>query len=70
MARMSLLAMSREQASRNRHFGQLKGDVAAMSNNLGTDLEELLPQRGQRPVLDLLRQYRLPLLLRVVGRLP
>ncbi len=33
-----------------------------MSNNLGTDLEELLPQRGQQPVLDLLRQYRLLLL--------
>jgi len=27
-----------------------------MSHNLGTDLDQLLPQRGQRPVLDLLRQ--------------
>ncbi len=31
-----------EQASRNRHFGQLEGDVAAMSDNLGTDLHQLL----------------------------
>ncbi len=27
-----------KQASRNSHFGQLEGDVAAMSDNLGTDL--------------------------------
>ena len=31
-----------EQASRNSHFGQLEGDVAAMSDNLGTDLHQLL----------------------------
>ncbi len=41
---------------------ELNGDVAAMSHDLGADLDELLPQRGQRPVLDLLRQYRLLLL--------
>ncbi len=29
------------------HFGQLEGDVAAMSDNLGTDLDQLLAQRGQ-----------------------
>ena len=40
-----------EQASRNRRFGQLKGDVAAMSDNLGTDLHQLLPQRRQRQML-------------------
>ena len=45
-----------EQFPRHRHLGQLEGDVAAMADHLGTDLHQLLPQRGQRPVLHLLRQ--------------
>ena len=35
-------------------------DVAAMADHLGTDLYQLLPQRGQRPVLNLLRQSQRP----------
>ncbi len=31
-----------------------------MADHLGTDLYQLLPQRGQRPVLDLLRQSQRP----------
>ena len=27
-----------------------------MTDNLGSDLDQLLPDRGQRPVLDFLRQ--------------
>ena len=49
-----------EQFPRHRHLGQLERDVAAMADHLGTDLHQLLPQRGQRPVLDLLRQSQRP----------
>ena len=31
-----------------------------MVDDLGTDLDQFLPQRGQRPVLDLLRQCKRP----------
>ena len=31
-----------------------------MADHLGTDLHQFLPQRGQRPVLDLLRQTKQP----------
>ncbi len=41
---------------------QLKGDIAAMSYDLRADLDELVAECRQRPVLDLLRQYRLPLM--------
>ncbi len=43
-------------------FGQLERDVPAMADNFGPDLDQLLPERRQRPVLDLFRQYRLLLL--------
>ena len=43
-------------------FRELKGDITAMSHDLRTDLDELAVQRGQGPVLDLLRQYRLLLM--------
>ncbi len=36
-----------EQVSRHRHLGQLERDVPAMADHLGTDLDELLAQRGQ-----------------------
>ncbi len=45
-----------EQVTGHCHLGQLKGDVAPVSDDLGTDLHQLLPKRRQRPVLDLLRQ--------------
>ena len=38
-----------EQLPRHRNLGQLKRDVATMANNLGADLDQLLPQRGERP---------------------
>jgi hypothetical protein len=40
-----------EQCSRYGDLCELECDIAAMSHNLGTDLDQLLPQRGQRPVL-------------------
>ncbi len=49
-----------EQCSRYGDLCELECDIAAMSHNLGTDLDQLLPQRGQRPVLDLLRQRQCP----------
>ncbi len=49
-----------EQAPRYRHFGQLERDVPAMVDDLGSDLDQLLPQRGQRPVLHFLRQSQCP----------
>ncbi len=36
-----------EQLSADGHLGQLESDVSAMSDNLGTDLDQLLAQRGQ-----------------------
>ena len=40
-----------EQLTRHRHLGHLKSDVLGMPNHLCSDLDQLLPQRGQRPVL-------------------
>ena len=45
-----------EQRSRHRHFGQLEHDVAAVADDSGTDLDQLLEQGGERPLLDVLRQ--------------
>ena len=44
-----------EQGSRHRHLGQLEHHVAAVAHDPGADLDQLLAQRRQRPVLDLLR---------------
>ena len=38
----------------------MEDDVAAMAHDLGADLDELLPQAGQRPLLDRLRQSQRP----------
>ena len=42
-----------EQGSRDRDLGKLAGDIAPMAHDLGTDLDQLLPQSGQRSVLHL-----------------
>ena len=49
-----------EQFPRHRHFGQLERDVPPVTDDLGTDLDQFLSQRGQRPVLDLLWQSQRP----------
>ena len=41
-------------------FGQLERDVPTVPGHLGPDLHQFLPQRGQRPVLDLFRQGQRP----------
>ncbi len=51
-----------EQASRHGNLGQLERDVPAMADHFSTDLDQLLPECRQRPVLDLLEQHRLLLL--------
>ncbi len=43
----------REQPPWNRHLDKLKGDVPTVPDHLGTDLDQLLPQSGQRSVLYL-----------------
>ena len=45
-----------EQRPRHRHLGQLEDEVAAVAHDPGADLDQLLAQRGQRPMLDPLRQ--------------
>ena len=45
-----------EQLARHRHLRHLEDHVAAMGDHLRADLHHLLPQRGQRPPLDLTRQ--------------
>ena len=49
-----------EQFLRHRDLGHLEDDVAAMAHDLGVDLDELLPQARQRPLLDCLRQSQRP----------
>ena len=38
----------------------LEGDVTAMGDDLGSDLDQFLPDRGQRPVFRFLRQGQSP----------
>ncbi len=45
-----------EQRFRDSDLCELECDVAAMSHDLGTDLDQLVAQRGQGPVLGRLRQ--------------
>ena len=45
-----------EQGSWDGDLRQLKGDVAAVAHDLRANLDELLPRRGQGPVLDLIGQ--------------
>jgi len=49
-----------EQVPRHGNLGQLESDIAAMADDLGPDLHQLLPQRGQRPMLHLPRQSQGP----------
>ena len=49
-----------EPVPRHRHLSQLERNVAAMSDNLGPDLHQLVAQRRHRPVLHLLRQSQCP----------
>jgi hypothetical protein len=41
-----------EEHPRHRHLGQLEDDVAAVAHDPGADLDQLLAQRGQRPLRD------------------
>ncbi len=52
-----------EQSSGDSDFRELKGDIPAMSHDLRADLDQLLTQRGQRPVPDFPRQGESPVLM-------
>src|SRR3546814_6708479 len=41
-----------EQIAAYGNFGRLERDVAAMSDDLGADLDQLIPDGGQRPMRD------------------
>ena len=45
-----------EQGARHRYLGQLEHHVAGVAHDPGADLDQLLAQCGQRPMLDPLRQ--------------
>ncbi len=45
-----------KQIPRHGDLGKLERDIATVPDYLGTDLDKLVAQRGQRPVLDLLPQ--------------
>ncbi len=49
-----------KQFLRHGNFGQLERGIPAMADNSGSDLHQLFPQRGQRPVLYLLWQGQCP----------
>ena len=42
-----------EQLPRHRNRRQLESDIPAVAHDLGANLDKLLPERGQRPVLHL-----------------
>ena len=46
----------REHLPRQGNLGHLERDIAAVVDNLCADLDHILPQRGERSVLDILRQ--------------
>ncbi len=46
-----------EQRSWDGDLRHLEGDVAAVVHDLGTDLDQLLAQRGDRPTLGILGPY-------------
>jgi hypothetical protein len=48
----------RKKGTRDRDFGHLKRDVATVTDDLGTNLDEHLPQTRERPVRDRLRRYK------------
>jgi hypothetical protein len=45
-----------KQGARHCHLGQLEHHVAAMAHDPGADLDQLLTQGRERPMLDLLGQ--------------
>ena len=49
-----------EQVPWNGNLGQLESDIAAMANDLGSDLHQLLSQCRQRPMLYLFGQGQSP----------
>ena len=49
-----------ELGSGDSSLRELECDAVAMKCHLGTDLDELVAQRGQGPVLDLQRQRQSP----------
>ncbi len=51
-----------EQFPRHRHLGQLERDSPAMADHRSTNLDQLLAQGGQRPMLHRLRRRRSPLM--------
>ncbi len=51
-----------EQGPRHRHLGHLERDVPAMADRIGSDPDQLLSERRQGPLLDILGQHRLLLL--------
>jgi hypothetical protein len=45
-----------EHSSRYRDLGHLENDIAAVANDLGAGLDQLLSERRQRPLLGCLGQ--------------
>ncbi len=45
-----------EQLPRHRNLRQLESDIATVADDLGANLDELVAERSQRLVFDLLRQ--------------
>jgi hypothetical protein len=49
-----------EQASRDGNLAKLESYITAMADGLGSDLDQLFPQRRERPVFHLLWQRKRP----------
>ena len=57
-----------KQHPRHGNLGHLEGDIAAVADDLRPDLDQLLLQAGQRPVLDRLgRRQRTKEIAEIVG---
>ncbi len=59
-----------EQCSGDGDFCELECDVAAVAHDLRADLDELFPQRGQRPETVLFGQCRCPFRVKIGSREP
>ena len=52
--------VSANSRPRDRHLGHLERDVSTVPDHPRADLDQLLAQRGQRPLLDPIRQGQRP----------
>ena len=66
----NLQAAEEDHARRTQGSGRYRPAVAAMADHFGTDLDQLVAQRRQRPVLEILGQCEFSLVAEAVEKVP